>query len=100
MFFAASAAPEGPFTPLRTPIDPTPYPEGTGENGHPDTIDLGPALGILYQERAGDGEGFPWHLRYAEAPKEELLAEIRAALPPKPQQGNTNIPQVKPPKAA
>lgn len=80
VFFAASATPEGPFTPLRTPIDPTAYPEGTGENGHPDTVDLGDRLGILYQERAGEGEAFPWHLRYTEMQKDALLAEVRAAL--------------------
>jgi hypothetical protein len=78
VFLAASATPAGPYVPMETPIEPTAYPEGTGENGHPDTIDLGDRLGILYQERAGEGK--PWHLRYTEAPKDALVLKIRAAL--------------------
>ena len=83
VFFAASATPGGPFIPMGTPVEPTPYAEGTGENGHPDTIDLGDKLGLLYQERAGEGR--PWHLRYGEMDKEELLLQVRVALvPPMP----------------
>jgi hypothetical protein len=84
VFFAASATPEGPFLPMGTPIEPTPYKEGAGENGHPETIDLGAKLGILYQERAGEGADKPWHLRYAEIDKAELLKEIYARLAPPP----------------
>ena len=80
VFFAAAQKPEGPSVPLRTPIAPTVYPEGKGENGHPDTVDMGDALGFLYQERAG--EGMPWHLRYTEMKKADLLAEVRAAFVP------------------
>lgn len=80
VFFAAAPKPEGPYVPMRTPIEPTAYPEGTGENGHPDTVDMGDALGFLYQERAGEGK--PWHLRYTEMKKADLLAEVRAALTP------------------
>lgn len=71
VFLAAAASPEGPYLPIHTPIDPTAYPEGTGENGHPDTIDLGDKIGILYQERSGDQR--PWHLRYVEVTKQEWL---------------------------
>jgi len=78
VFFAAADKPEGPWVPMRTPVEPTAYPEGTGENGHPDTIDLGEKLGLLYQERAGEGK--PWHLRYTEYSKQELVAEIRQHL--------------------
>ena len=84
VFFAASATPGGPFLPMNTPIDPTPYAEGTGENGHAETIDLGAKIGILYQERAGEGADKPWHLRYAEADKAQLLREIYAHLAPPP----------------
>jgi hypothetical protein len=80
VFFAAAASPSGPYIPMRTPLEPTAYPEGKGENGHPDTVDLGDALGLLYQERAGEGK--PWHLRYTEMKKADLLAEVRAALQP------------------
>ncbi|MBI1216749.1 MAG: hypothetical protein GC185_13145 [Alphaproteobacteria bacterium] len=78
VFLAGAAQPGGPYVPMETPIAPTAYPEGTGENGHPDTIDLGQTLGILYQERAGEGQ--PWHLRYTEASKDELALKIRTAL--------------------
>jgi hypothetical protein len=78
VFFAAAAKPEGPYQAMETPIAPTVYPEGTGENGHPDTVDMGDKLGILYQERAGEGQ--PWHLRYTEVPKDELLLKLRAKL--------------------
>jgi hypothetical protein len=84
VFFAASSSPAGPFVPMETPIDPTPYDNGTGENGHPDITDLGDKLGILYQERAGEGRSKPWHLRYAEADKADLLKEVRARLAPPP----------------
>ncbi len=84
VFFAASATPDGPFLPMRTPIEPTPYKNGSGENGHPETIDLGDKLGILYQERAGEGRDKPWHLRYTEFDKTLLLKEIRARLAPPP----------------
>ena len=84
VFFAASATPGGPFLPMNTPIDPTPYANGTGENGHPETIDLGKSVGILYQERAGEGADKPWHLRYAEIDKAELLAQVRNRLAPPP----------------
>lgn len=82
VFFAASNKPEGPYTAMETPYAPTAYPEGTGENGHPDTIDLGNKIGVLYQERAGEGQ--PWHLRYTEEDKQDLLSRVRAALAPKP----------------
>ncbi|MEZ0261378.1 MAG: hypothetical protein ACAH80_10235 [Alphaproteobacteria bacterium] len=82
VFLAAANTPDGPFLPMRTPIEPTAYPEGTGENGHPDTVDLGDKLGIIYQERAGEGK--PWHLRYTEMAKDELLLEVRARIAPKP----------------
>lgn len=72
VFFAAAESPLGPFRPVTTPIPPTRYDIGEGENGHPDTVDLGEHIGILYQERAGHGK--PWHLRYAEASKAELIA--------------------------
>jgi hypothetical protein len=84
VFFAASGSPGGPFLPMSTPIDPTPYSGGTGENGHADIIDLGGKIGILYQERAGEGCDKPWHLRYAEADKDVLLKEIYARLAPPP----------------
>lgn len=80
VFFAAAKSPEGPYVPMYTPIEPTAYPEGKGENGHPDTIDLGDTMGLLYQERAG--EGMPWHFRYTEMKKDDLLAEVRTALQP------------------
>ena len=80
VFFAAAQKPEGPYVPLRTPIEPTAYPEGKGENGHPDTVDMGDALGFLYQERAGEGK--PWHFRYTEMKKADLLTEVRAAFAP------------------
>ncbi|MEZ0224510.1 MAG: hypothetical protein ACAH83_08155 [Alphaproteobacteria bacterium] len=91
VFFAAASSPLGPFVPMNTPIDPTPYKEGTGENGHPDIIDLGDKLGILYQERAGEGRDKPWHLRYARADKAALLKEVRARLAP-PVRGKTSKP--------
>jgi hypothetical protein len=84
VFFAAAASPEGPFLPMDMPIAPTKYPDGTGENGHPDIIDLGDKFGILYQERAGEGAARPWHLRYAEADKDDLLVDVRARLAPPP----------------
>lgn len=80
VFLALADSPFGPFNTASTPLDPTNYPEGCGENGHPDTIDLGDRLGILYQERAGDRK--PWHLRYAEADKADLM---RIASRPVPQ---------------
>lgn len=82
VFFAAAASPSGPFLPMNTPIEPTPYQDGTGENGHPEIIDLGDKFGVLYQERAGEGPDKPWHLRYAEADKARLLKEVRARLAP------------------
>lgn len=82
VFFAASASPGGPFQAMSTPIDPTPYKNGTGENGHPETIDLGEKIGILYQERAGEGEDKPWHLRYAEVDKVDLLQKVYEKLAP------------------
>ncbi|HYD18569.1 MAG TPA: hypothetical protein VEF76_08835 [Patescibacteria group bacterium] len=82
VFFAASRTPNGPFEPMETPIDPTAYPEGTGENGHPDTIDLGDKIGLLYQERAGEGKDKPWHLRYTEFDKDDLIARMQAKLAP------------------
>ena len=90
VFFAGSKTASGPFTAMDTPVEPTAYPEGTGENGHPDTVDLGDTVGLLYQERAGEGEGKPWHLRFTEFDKDELVLKIRAALdpaPPKPASG-------------
>ena len=78
VFFAAAASPEGPYIPMRTPVTPTAYPEGTGENGHPDTIDMGDKMGLLYQERAGEGQ--PWHLRYMDFDKKQLTAEVKAKL--------------------
>ena len=84
VFFAAGADPQGPFLAMSTPVEPTAYPEGTGENGHPDTIDLGDKIGLMYQERAGEGRDKPWHLRYAEIPKAELLQQVRARLAPEP----------------
>jgi hypothetical protein len=81
VFLAASKTPGGPYTAMNTPIEPTAYPEGKGENGHPDTVDMDGKLGLLYQERAGEGK--PWHLRYTEMDKAELLADVRAALAPK-----------------
>lgn len=87
VFFAAAATPDGPFQAMNTLIDPTPYKEGTGENGHAETIDRGDKIGILYQERAGEGRDKPWHLRYAEVEKAELLREIYAKLAPPPLPG-------------
>jgi hypothetical protein len=56
------------------PFPPVKYAHGKGENGHPDVIDLGNGnLAVLYQERAGDAEHYPWHLRYAELDKASLL---------------------------
>jgi len=90
VFFAAAAAPQGPYLPMRTPVEPTVYPEGTGENGHPDTVDLGDKIGLLYQERAGEGK--PWHLRYVAFDKQQLTAEVQAKLVVKA------APAVKPPR--
>ncbi len=84
VFFAAADNPQGPWVPMRTPVEPTQYPEGKGENGHPDTIDLGDKVGLLYQERAGDG--MPWHFRYTEYQKDDLIAEVRQALSPQGKQ--------------
>jgi hypothetical protein len=72
VFLAAAETPFGPFHPVTTPLQPTKYDIGEGENGHPDTIDLGDSIGILYQERAGNRK--PWHLRYAEIAKAEMMA--------------------------
>ena len=72
VFLAAAETPFGPFRPVTTPLQPTKYDIGEGENGHPDTIDLGDRIGILYQERAGNGK--PWHLRYAEMSKADMVA--------------------------
>ncbi len=80
VFFAAGSDPQGPFLAMSTPVEPTAYPEGKGENGHPDTIDLGDKIGLIYQERAGEGRDKPWHLRYAEITKDELLQDVRARL--------------------
>lgn len=82
VFFAAADKPEGPWVPMRTPVEPTRYADGTGENGHPDTVDMGAKVGLLYQERAGDGK--PWHLRYTEFDKDALTAEVRRHLAPAP----------------
>ncbi len=71
VFLAASRQPTGPFIPMSLPLEPTLYDVGQGENGHPDTVDLGDTLGIVYQERAGEGK--PWHLRYAELRKDKLI---------------------------
>jgi hypothetical protein len=84
VFLAAAASPEGPFLAMDTPIAPTKYPEGTGENGHPEVIDLGDKFGFLYQERAGEGMARPWHLRYVEADKDDLLLAVRMRLAPPP----------------
>lgn len=78
VFFAAARSVNGPFIAMNTPIDPTVYDVGQGENGHPDMAVLGKRFCILYQERAG--EGHPWHLRYAEIDKEELLCRVRTHL--------------------
>lgn len=82
VFFAGAATPDGPFIPMGTPIDPAPNAAGTGENGHAELVDRGDRLGILYQERAGEGRSKPWHLRYTEADKDELVSEIHALLHP------------------
>jgi hypothetical protein len=84
IFFAAAASVDGPFLPMGMPIDPAPSAAGAGENGHAEIIDRGNKLGILYQERAGEGHGKPWHLRYAEADKDALLKEMRERLAPPP----------------
>lgn len=76
VFLAAATAPEGPYHPVDMPIAPTAYPDGTGENGHPDTIDLGDHIGILYQERSGDHR--PWHLRYTEVKKSDWAEMVKA----------------------
>ena len=78
VFFAAASSPGGPYSPMYMPIDPTQYGDGQGENGHPDIIDLGNYVGILYQERAGDFK--PWHLRYVEMTKDDLKREIHSHL--------------------
>ena len=101
VFFAAASDPQGPFLPMSTPVEPTAYPEGTGENGHPDTIDLGDKIGLMYQERAGEGRDKPWHLRYAEIPKDELLRDVQARLekeaaPEMPAKKSVNGPRFRP----
>jgi hypothetical protein len=74
VFTAAARTPDGPFLPMDMPFPPVRYPHGEGENGHPDVIDLGNGhLAVLYQERAGDADHYPWHLRYAELDKGCLL---------------------------
>lgn len=78
VFLAAAETPFGPFTPISLPLEPTKYESGQGENGHPDTIDLGSSIGILYQERTGDGK--PWHLRYTEIGKDQLQNMVRTCL--------------------
>jgi len=92
VFFAASKTPQGPFLAMDTPIAPTAYPEGTGENGHPDTIDMGDKIGILYQERAGEGK--PWHLRYAEETKDDLLLKVRERLAPPAKPASLSAPKL------
>lgn len=79
VFFATAASPAGPFVSHTLPLEPTPYDVGQGENGHPDVIDLGSRLAILYQERAGVGH--PWHLRYAEISKKEVQALLSPPAP-------------------
>ena len=71
VFLAAAKSPFGPYKAVDLPFKPTHYPDGTGENGHPDLIDFGTSLGILYQERSGNHK--PWHLRYGEMPKKDLI---------------------------
>jgi hypothetical protein len=75
VFFAQAQTPAGPFVSHALPIEPTPYPVGQGENGHPDVVDLGDRLAIVYQERAGIGH--KWHLRYAEITKSEIKSALR-----------------------
>lgn len=92
VFMAAAESPFGPFEHMALPLNPIEYNTGQGENGHPDTIDLGDRIGILFQERAGDiyspfagdynGDvkpGYNWHLRYAEESKSRISEIIRAA---------------------
>jgi hypothetical protein len=78
VFTAAARTPKGPFLPMDMPFPPVKYPHGEGENGHPELIDLGEGtLFVLYQERAGDADHFPWHLRCAELDKSSLLDAAR-----------------------
>lgn len=79
VFFAAAKHPSGPFDLHTLPIEPTPYDIGTGENGHPDIILQDDRLIMLYQERAGDRK--PWHLRYAEIPKNDIGSILGKPMP-------------------
>lgn len=74
LFFAASRTPFGGFTPIGVAIEP----HGQGENGHPDMVVHDGKLGLLYQERAGDGK--PWHLRYTDYDMEQLKQQVREHL--------------------
>lgn len=81
VFFGASSSPFDICRAISMPLDPFTYEDGQGENGHPDTIDLGPAIGILYQERAGYNK--PWHLRYTEISKNALCNMLQTPQPSK-----------------
>jgi hypothetical protein len=88
VFMAAASAPDGPFHFMKLAIAPA-FQAG-GENGHPDTLDLGNGrLGILYQERRGDAPEDLWHLRYGEVEKSQLLTEAKACLAAVP--GHTSV---------
>jgi len=63
VFFAISSSFSGPYLPLGSPFAPQMIGNESGEHGHPDTMILPEGLGIVYQERYGEGQ--PWHLRFA-----------------------------------
>lgn len=93
IFFASAISPLGPFLSQTLPIEPTHNQTiGQGENGHPDVLDIGDRLCILYQERAGIG--YPWHLRYAEISKRQVrdLFTSQIPRPDKPAPDTTKTP--------
>ena len=87
VFMAGGSSPMHPFRLMTLPIEPIP---AQGENGHPDTIDMGNSIGLLYQERDGDGK--PWYLRYREYSK----AAFRLLMQPLPVPANDPLPLLRP----
>ncbi|MDB5490691.1 MAG: hypothetical protein JWO78_540 [Micavibrio sp.] len=80
VFFSLGKTPFGPFESHSLPLEPIAYDAGKGENGHPDIIDIGGKLALVYQERAGAQH--PWHLRYAEISRDDLNELFARPAPP------------------
>jgi hypothetical protein len=72
----AAKSPLGPYSEIGAIFDPFDYhKKGCGENGHPDVLDRGDKVQIVFQARHGNNR--PWHLREIEIEKSTLcdLAE-------------------------